>query len=154
MLDTILAFFFASFVGFPLLMLYLSIALLIFLIIYSMRGGNQQQKSHYVASPPDVYSLLDIEEYMRNNKIVNSFENKNMYIFISDYEEGLYIRCVNKQEQDEFFTITGPKDIILTCWAAVQKYSYFNEYTYKGLFYWFNAQYVRSRRQLFITRNK
>ena len=126
---------------------FLLIALVIILIIYSYFAGTEQR-------PPDVYSLSDIEEYMKNNEMVNYIENENIFISISDYDEGMYIRCVNKQKQKDFFTVTGTKEMLGTCWAVVQKYSYFNKYTYKGLFYWFNARYTYSNGELFLTKNK
>ena len=147
MLDKILALIFGCIMLFCLLLPFLLIALAIILIIYSLFTGKQE-------GPPDVYSSSDIEEYMKNNEMVNYIENENIFISISDYDEGMYIRCVNKQNQKEFFTVTGTKEMLGTCWAVVQEYSYFNKYTYKGLFYWFNTRYVYSKGELFLTKNK
>ena len=147
LLDKILAVIFGSIMLIALLLPVFLIIIVIVLIIYSIFTKSSQR-------PPDVYSANDIEEYMKNNTLVNCIENENIYIQFSDYEEGLYIRCINKLNKTEFFTVTGSSEMLGTCWVVVQKYSYFQNYTYNGLFFWFNERYATSNGQLLLTKNR
>jgi len=133
---------------YPLLLSVFFILAIVILIIYCTFF-----RSNITDRPPDVYSAKDIENYMKKNNMIRSIENENMYIYIDDYEEGYYIRCVNKLKKNDFFTVTGSKELLITFWAIIQRSFFYKNYTCDGLLTWFENQATYTYENLFVSKN-
>lgn len=122
--------------GFIILLYFIIAIILLYLGNYFDR--KLYDRPRITSTDENTVKMLTI--YAKQNKPVKHLENKHITLLCenynkSDFEEAIYIRCINKKN-NIFFTITGNSELVSSVWLIFQR-EFNPNFTYDGLKFWY-----------------